>query len=124
MAFRRSLDNTFVDSLNLLHDRPSSWWRNLVDSSDVFLAIRNNCINAYSCGMSIGRIVHDGSQVRLLVHEEYLTLTSRDPYVDVLSVQTERTRRVISSETDYLAHLSRIKKRAGRFAGEERIGTN
>ncbi len=57
MAFQRTLDQEFIDALNRLHDQPSSWWRKLVDSPDVFLAIRNNCINAYSRGMSIGKIV-------------------------------------------------------------------
>lgn len=124
MAFQRTLDQDFIDALNQLHDLPASWWRKLVDSTDVFLAIRNNCINAYSCGMSIGKIVREGRSIRLLVHEEYLTLTSRDPYVDLLSDQTSRTRQVVFDEKGYLAHLSRIKKRAGRFAGDERKGTN
>jgi hypothetical protein len=124
MAFQRALDQEFIDALNQLHDQPSSWWRKLVDSADVFLAIRNNCINAYSCGMSIGKIVREGTSIRLLVHEEYLTLTGRDPYVDLLSGQTSRVRQVVFDEKGYLAHLSRIKKRAGRFAGDERKGTN
>jgi hypothetical protein len=77
MAFQLNLDQEFIDALNQLHDQPGSWWRRLVDSKDVFLAIRNNAINAYSCGMSIGKIVREGKAVRLLVHEEYLTLTSQ-----------------------------------------------
>ncbi|OWK34133.1 hypothetical protein [Fimbriiglobus ruber] len=124
MAFQKTLEQNFIDALNQLHDQPASWWRKLVDSSDVFLAIRNNYINAYSCGMSIGKIVHEGRSIRLLVHEEYLTLTGPDPYVDLLAAQTSRTRQVVFDEKGYLAHLSRIKKRAGRFAGDERKGTN
>jgi len=124
MAFQRTLDQEFIDALNSLHEQPASWWRKLVDSTDVFLAIRNNCINAYSSGMSIGKIVRESRTIRLLVHEEYLTLTSRDPYVDLLASIPGRTRQIVSDEKGYLTHLSRIKKRAGRFAGDERKGTN
>lgn len=124
MAFQRTLDQDFIDALNQLHDQPASWWRKLVDSTDVFLAIRNNCINAYSGGMSIGKIVRERRSIRLLVHEEYLTLTGRDPYVDLLSPKTGRIRQIVSDEKGYLSNLTRIKKRAGRFSGDERNGTN
>ena len=66
MAFQRTLDQEFIDALNQLHDQPASWWRKLVDSTDVFLAIRKNCINAYSYGMSIGKVVREGRSIRLL----------------------------------------------------------
>lgn len=124
MAFKRNLDQEFILALNHLYDQPDSWWRKLVDSKDVFFAIRNNYISAYSSGMSIGKIIQEKGQIRLLVHEEYLTLTSREPKVDLLSPQTNRTRQVIYDVKGYFNHLSRIKKRAGRFAGDERKGTN
>src|SRR5437899_556192 len=98
MAFQRTLDHEFIEALNHLHDQPASWCRKLVDSTDVFFAIRNNCINAYSCGMSIGKIVRERGTIRLLVHEEYLTLTTREPYIDLLSAETGRTRQVVFNE--------------------------
>ena len=90
MAFQRTLEAKFIEDLNRLHEDPGSWWRELVDSPDVFLAIRNNYINAYSCGMSIGKVVRDGDGIRLWVHEEYLTLTSEKPVVNVLNNRRER----------------------------------
>ncbi|MFN4259511.1 MAG: hypothetical protein ACK4RK_09430 [Gemmataceae bacterium] len=124
MAFQRTLDQEFIDALNQLHDLPASWWRKLVDSTDVFLAIRNNSINAYSYGMSIGKIRWNGSHIALEVHEEYLSLPSRVRYLDVLASGTSQARPVAHDEIGYIKNLDRIKKRAGRFAGEERKGTN
>lgn len=126
MPFQRKLDEEFIEELNQLHDQPASWWRELVDSKDVFLAIRNNSINAYSNGMSIGKILRDKNSgvVKLLVHEEYLSLTNTDPYVNILSGQTNWNRKLVFNEKGYLENLSRIKNRAGLFGGDERIGTN
>jgi len=124
MAFNRSLSREFVNKLNQLHDTPGSWWRTLVDSDDVFLAIRNDSINAYAKGMSIGRIGWDGKSVTLMVHEEYLSLPSEVQYLNLLKPGTQSTRPVAHDEKGYIANLGRIKNRAGRFAGGERKGTN
>jgi hypothetical protein len=124
MPFQRFLDGPFISLLNRLYDQPASWWRKLVDAKDVFLAIRNNYINAYSHGMSIGKVHWDGTAVRLLVHEEYLTLTNADRYINLLAGVPTRARRVIFTDHGYASHLPLIKRRAGRFAGAERKGTN
>ena len=127
MGFKRNLDQEFISALNHLYDQPNSWWRKLVDSKDVFFAIRNNYINAYSSGMSIGKITREKDVIRLLVNEEYLTLKNQEPYVDLLSsgpADIDRTRPIAANEKDYIFNLPRIKNRAGRFAGDERKGTN
>jgi hypothetical protein len=124
MAFTRHLSPEFVNQLNRLYETPGSWWQMLVESDDVFLAIRNDSINAYAKGMSIGKIGWDGRNVTLIVHEEYLSLSSNVQYLNLLAPGTQNTRPVAYDEKGYIAHLGSIKNRAGRFAGGERKGTN
>ena len=123
MAFQRFLDPQFIAALNDLYGQ-GSWWTKLADSPDVFLAIRNNYLNAYSRGMSIGKISWNSGRISLQVHEEYLTKSTDDQYRDLLDENPSRSRPVVSSSQEYIATLPRIKNRARLFAGEERGGTN
>jgi hypothetical protein len=59
MAFTRQLEAAVVDELNKLYDDRRSWWSALVHDEDVFLAVRNNSVNAYAGGGSIARIARN-----------------------------------------------------------------
>lgn len=73
MAFTRQLEPLFIAELNKLYDDPNSCWRKLVVDKDVFIAIRNNAINAYAGGASIARIRwNNGLQLR--VHRKFLVV--------------------------------------------------
>jgi hypothetical protein len=125
MEFQRFLDPQFIAALNVLY-RQNSWWTKLADCPKVFLAIRNNYLNAYSQGMSIGRIAWERGSISLRVHEEYLTTTTDNPYRNLLDENSScfRPRPIVASIQEYVRALPWIMNRAGRFAGEERRGTN
>lgn len=122
--FRRRLADVFIDELNRLY-ASGSWWMKLADSPTVFLAVRDNSLNAYARGMSVAKVEWDGARVRLKVHEEYLTLASpsASPYVDLV-VGDKRFRPVIQTPEDYVARFEAVQQRAGLFSGRERRGAN
>src|SRR5262245_52152189 len=115
MCIRRCLTPVFIEALNALYDSPSmNWWKRLVDDADVFIAIRDDSINAYSRGGSIGRITWENGSIRLRVHVEYLTLPSGpddDPYVQLVPAGPLLSRNVVSTVDEFVTHLDRVKDR-------------
>ncbi len=122
--FRRLMSDEFVEELNRLYTS-GGWWTMLADSPHVFLAIRDNVLNAYARGMSVAKVVWDGTRIRLIVHEEYLTLASESasPYVELLG-GGERSRPVIRTPAEYVARFDLVRSRAGNFSVGERRGAN
>jgi hypothetical protein len=123
MPFSRTLAPAFIAALNDLY-RQGTWWTKLADATDVFLGVRRNCINAYAGGGSIGKITWDGKKVGLIVHEEYLTLPSRDCYVDLTKDMAGRQRQLITTLDSFEKFLPQIRRRAEWFSGNERRGEN
>ena len=52
-TFSRGLRPQFVEQLNELYDRPESWWRTMMDTEDLLLAVRENYVNIYYRGCSL-----------------------------------------------------------------------
>jgi hypothetical protein len=75
--------------------------------------------------MSVAKVAWDGTRLRLLVHEEYLTLASpsASPYVDLLAAD-QRSRPVIRTPEEYVVRFRAVQKRASLFSGSERRGAN
>src|SRR5437764_451455 len=109
--FRRHLSDAFINELNRLY-LLGTWWATLADGPGVFLAVRDDALNAYSGGMSVAKVAWDGRRVRLLVHEEYLTLASpsASPYVDLLAADG-RSRLVILTPEEYVARFRAVRTR-------------
>jgi len=127
MPFVRDLDPTFVASLNRLHEDTGSWWHRLANDPEVFLAVRNNAINAYANGGSVGRIRWDGNTIKLLVHHAYLVFPDRAaqaPYVDLLDPAGPPKPVVITTADEFAAHLKRIKTVVRTHSHRERRGEN
>lgn len=81
-AFKRGLSDDFVRKLNELYGREGSWWKEMVDDPDTFVAIRDNYVNVYYRGASLARIELSGNEVVASVHYKYLLNPSRaDEYV-------------------------------------------
>ena len=130
MPFTRNLSRPFIDQLNGLYesDKPKDrWWKTLVDDQNVFIAIRNNAINAYAGGASIGRIEWRTASIHFRVHVEYLIFAERrgnQLYTDLLHTGKPPVPVVVSSTQAYVDNLTRIKKIATMLSGEERQGEN
>src|SRR5438067_7845969 len=93
MAFTRRLEPALVDELNKLYDNQESWWNALVQDEDVFVAIRNNAVNAYVGGASIARIAWTSGRLQLRVNRKFLAFpkptSSNDQYADLLAAVGE-----------------------------------
>jgi hypothetical protein len=130
MPFARHLDPGFIAALNQLHEDKSSWWHTLTNDPDVFLAVRENAINAYVNGGSIGRIQWAGQKVHLQVNRAYLvfpapkTKTDKSNYVDLLASSEPPKAIVISDPSAFVAHLKNIKDIVWTYFGRERQGEN
>src|SRR5688572_23847210 len=112
MTFKRHLDAGFIDQLNLLYKDPTSWWSTLVNDRDVFIAIRNNWINAYCGGASLARIGWSGA-LQFRVHRAYLVLPPRgqgDSYIDLLHDGNKLAANLIDSEAKFVSGFEYIKK--------------
>lgn len=85
--FRRWLSDEFVAALNTLHASPDgAWWKGLLDDSDIFVAIRENALNAYYRGCSLAEIKFDGREVRAHTHYKYLLRpATSSPYIEARS---------------------------------------
>lgn len=122
MPFSRHLDGGFIDALNKLYEQ-GGWWKALVNSKRVFLALDNNRIRAYANGGGLARIAWRGGKVVVEVHEEYLTLPSRRPNVRLMP-DGECSRPVITTFRGYHDSLDRIIRRIRTFKGDELRGEN
>ena len=124
MPFLRHLDPHFVSELNHLHEDETSWWHTLVTDPEVFLAVRNDAINAYVNGGSIGRIRWDGNAIHLFVNHAYLVFPARiaTRYCDLLAPVNPPNAIVISHLHKLVAHLTAIKKVVQTYFGEEEAG--
>jgi len=126
MPFQRHLDLRFVEELSRIHADKHSWWHALARDTDVFIAIRNNAINAYAGGASIARIEWNGG-LQLRVHRKFLVFprstTGNDPYPDLLRMTATPVEAVIvNNALQYVEHLPEIKAAARRLTGKERSG--
>ena len=126
MPFTRDLDRGFIEELNKLYKDRASWWRALVEDESVFIAIRNNAINAYAGGASIARIEWSNG-LKLRVNRKFLILLKsadgNDPYLDLLAPAGPPVEAItVNDSSQYVEHLGAIKAAARRLAGTERSG--
>lgn len=62
----------FLEALETLANTPS-WWRDILERDDVFIAVRNGSLNVYHCGASIFRIDDlGGGKLKPVTHAKYL----------------------------------------------------
>ena len=122
--FSRSLDDAFVDALNAEYEK-GGWWHRFVHDSEVFVAIRNNSVNAYYRGCSLLKLDWTGGAIVGWVHYKYLLrpLISR-PYVKIsngVAVLPDDPGDWFFRGVDALGDL---KKAAQPYAGDEKTGVH
>jgi len=85
-TFRRGLDDEFVELLNEEYDR-GRWWRGLVQDKELYIAIRDNCVNVYYRGCSLLECRRQGETLVGRIHYKYLLRpdlhTKGDPHITV-----------------------------------------
>ena len=120
-TFNRGLDDAFVEALNQEYDK-GGWWRRFVDDPDVFLAIRENYMNAYYRGCSLLKIEFKDRAIVGQIHYKYLLRPSTpNEYVRVEGGRTS----LDDMESWFLTDVNDIdslKKAVEPYAGDEKTG--
>ena len=122
--FNRGLDDEFVDALNAEYDK-RGWWHRFVHDMGVFVAIRNNSVNAYYRGCSLLKLDWRGGAIEGEVHYKYLLRPSISrPYVKIfngVAALPDNPGDWFLRDVDALGEL---KKAAQPYAGKEKTGVH
>lgn len=126
--FERGLDDGFVKSLNALYDDPTRrWWSTLVHHPEIFVAIRNNKLNAYYKGCSVAEIWCDSGQVLARTHYKYLVRPKLEtsPYITAVDGKFPTGWGEQQAFTSSLDEIDQIIRTANLHAGREKsfVGT-
>ncbi|MCY4237758.1 MAG: hypothetical protein OXC93_05335, partial [Rhodospirillaceae bacterium] len=125
--FDRGLDNEFVKALNDEYNKEGSWWRNLVDDRELFIAIRNNYLNVYYRGGSVLKLNWLPSERKMIgeIHYKYLLKPSM-PRKDQL-IKIEDGRPILPPDPeclflDGLDDVGGLKNAVRCYTGAEKEG--
>lgn len=122
--FNRGLNQDFVNALKNEYTK-NEWWTNIVDDSDLFIAIRNNYINVYYCGNSVLKLNFDGNKFTASTHYKYLLIPKSESPV---LIETNEPGFSLPENwaqnytVNSLASIDSIKKSSRYYAGVEKEG--
>lgn len=126
MQYRRHISKEFVLALNALHaSDEGGWWRGLLADKDIFVAFRNEYLNAYYRGCSIAELRLVGGEVRASTHYKYLLKpVLKSPMVEARQGEFQFPAGWQRSDgapfTSSLADLAAIKRTARPYAVGEK----
>ncbi|WP_091880693.1 hypothetical protein [Bradyrhizobium sp. Rc2d] len=131
---KRGLSGSQIAGLKGLADSPDdNWWKEVLESKKLLLAVRNGYLNAYVKGQSVFKIAFGkgssgGSQPRIAIHYKYLVkpdLEKKDPYV-LFDGKTFDLKPDAIVNTEYKSKLTlpQLIRTAERFAVAEKIGVH
>lgn len=131
---KRGLSDSQIAGLKALaHSPADNWWKEVLESKDLLLAVRNGYLNAYVKGQSVFKIAFEKSssavsQPRLAIHYKYLVkpdLEKRDPYVSFDGKAFAlNPAAIVNTEYESKLTLPQLIKTAARFAGPEKSGVH
>lgn len=130
---KRGLSNSQMAGLKGLADKTDdNWWKEVLESKDLLLAVRSGYLNAYVKGQSVFKIAFgkgsSGSEPRLAIHYKYLVkpdLEKKDPYVSFNGSKFDiEPEDIINTEYESKLTLPQLIKTAARFAGPEKSGVH
>ena len=131
---KRGLSGSQIGGLKGLADSPDdNWWKEVLESKDLLLAVRNGYLNADVKGQSVFNSAFEksssaGSQPRLAIHYKYLVkpdLEKKDPYVSFDGKAFDlNPRTIVNTEYESKLTLPQLIKTAARFAGSEKSGVH
>jgi hypothetical protein len=131
---KRGLSDSQIAGLKGLADSPAdNWWKEVLESQDLLLAVRNGYLNVYVKGQSVFKIAFEkgssaGSQPRLAIHYKYLVkpeLEKKDPYVSFDGKSFDlKPADIVNTEYESKLTLPQLIRTAARFAGPEKSGVH
>ena len=126
-TFSRGLDSKTIHFLNDMYNA-GGWWRNFVDDTDSFLAIRDNYVSIYYQGNSILKLEWKKRKRTVVgkIHYKYLLRPSigreSDINIDLYgNVQYGDVKRLF---VDDIHNVEDVKLASKRFGGPEKKGIN
>ena len=121
MKFDRTLSPSFINALNELYESEKPWWRIIADDDeDVFILIRKNKVLVQTNGGLLIEIGQDGQQKLICkMHEDYLTLRSKHPYITLDENSPAPIQRVKGLK-GFAEHYIKIKQRISIFTKKEK----
>lgn len=126
MKYRRFIEEKFVKALNDVYQKePDGWWARLLADREIFLAFRQDALNAYYRGCSVARISLEGREVCAQTHYKYLLKPSMASPMIVARGGTfvfpsEWQQHAGGPFIEMLTDLDAIKRAAKPFAGGEK----
>lgn len=128
-TFEHALSSAFIDALRKQAERPG-WWRDVLDDPKLVIAVRGRSLNVYWQGQAIFNVTYPNGSLRVTTHEKFLTDPALAAQVPLLGDGTFDT--TILKERGHISSyesggvsegtLSKLKKTAALFAGDEKRG--
>ena len=126
-TFSRGLEEDFVEALNREYEKDGSWWKGFVDDKELFLAIRDNCVNIYYRGCSLLKLEWKNGVIIGRIHYKYLLrprLTIGHEYIDVRDGRVDFPVKAKDFFTEDLTDIDGLKRAAKPYAELEKIGVH
>ena len=125
-TFSRGLDGAFIDALNGEYDK-CGWWHRLVHDPDVFIAIRDNYVNAYYRGCSLAKLSWQAQDETIVgqIHYKYLLRpSSPNEYVEVVGGKAKLPDDMSTWFLRDLSDVDSLKRAVLPYAGAEKTGVH
>jgi hypothetical protein len=134
--FKRGLSEALTKVLQHLAAEPGdNWWKDVLASKELLLAVRGGYLNAYVKGQSVFKIgsesqsgIDGKGQPQVSIHYKYLIepeLKDGSPYIpfngEIFSIDPAK---VVQTNYQPGVTLQRLVKTAARFSGSEKAGVH
>ncbi len=127
--YKRYISGDFVEALNMLYAEPEGeWWRCLLADEEIFLAFRDETINAYYRGCSLAQISFSSSSKQVTTRTHYKYLLKPDLKDNMITARDGRfeyrdnwPKPSGSPFIESLCDLKSIKKAAQAYAVGEKV---
>ena len=127
-TFNRGLNEEFVNRLNEMY-RTGGWWRNLVDDTELFLAVRNDYINFYFRGCSVLKLDWRARKKEITgeIHYKYLvkpSIKGSRKNIEFGASGLKLPENLRSLFLDGLDDVKELKRTVKRYADAEKSGVH
>ena len=126
-SFKKGLSRSFISALGFQAKQSASWWRDILSDPGLLIAVRDEYLNVYWQGQSLFLISFKGGMLRATTHPKYLLDPDLSGQVDCdLEGRTfgPSPSSAIITKYEGPETLSKMKRAAALFAGEEKRGVH
>jgi hypothetical protein len=114
--FKRGIQNmAFIKALNELYNDKNSFWYNMINDKELFVAIREEYLNVYYKGQSICRLEYNNNVVKGRTHKKYLGIKEDGYFISENGIILNKQSKVKS-----LNEIDQLKKNIETHIGKEK----